>query len=248
MSQSHDILIRKLQEHSELSAGDIDGLLALPLRERLLVTDEDVLRQGDAPHVAAIVLDGMLARYETLPSGRRQYLSLHIRGDTPDAQALFLDVMEHGLCALDNAAVLLVPHEALLALIRKRPAIGFAVWRQTLIEAAILRESIVNNSARSVDTRLAHLFCEQYFRARLAGCAKPGSARLPLTQTQLGELLGASLPSINRALRNLRKSGSVDFRAGQIEIRNWRRLVKLGDFDPTYLHIRKFPRSAADLR
>lgn len=96
--------------------------------------------------------------------------------------------------------------------------------------------------------RLAHSFCEQYYRGRLTGYAVPGAAKLPLTPTQLGELLGASLPSINRALRNLRKSGCVDFRAGQIQIRNWRRLVKLGDFDPTYLHVRNLLRSAADLR
>lgn len=248
MAQPHDVLIRKLQEHSELSGGDVDSLQALPLRERLLALDEDVVRQGDAPKVSAIVLDGMLARYHTLSSGRRQYLSLHIRGDMPDAQALFLDRMDHGLCALNNAAVLLASHEALLALVRRRPNVGFAVWRETLIDAAIFRENITNNSARSVEARLAHLFAEQYYRARLTGYATPGAARLPLTQTQLGELLGASLPSINRALRNLRKAGSVDFRAGQIEIRNWRRLVKLGEFDPTYLHLRKLPRSAADLR
>lgn len=248
MSRPQDILIRKLQEHSDLSGCDVDSLRALPMRERLMASDEDVVRQGDAPKVSAIVLDGTLARYHTLPSGRRQYLSLHIRGDMPDAQALFLDKMDHGLCAMGNAAVLLVTHEVLVSLFKKRPAVGFAVWRETLIDAAIFRESITNNSARSVETRLAHFFCEQYYRGRLTGYAVPGSAKLPLTQTQLGELLGASLPSINRALRNLRKSGCVDFRAGQIEIRNWRRLVKLGDFDPTYLHIRKLPRSANDLR
>lgn len=248
MSRPQDILIRKLQEHSNLSGGDLDGLRALPMRERLMVSDEDVVRQGDAPKVSAIVLDGTLARYHTLPSGRRQYLSLHIRGDMPDAQALFLDKMDHGLCAMGNAAVLLVTHEVLVSLFKKRPTVGFAVWRETLIDAAIFRESITNNSARSVEARLAHLFCEQYYRGRLTGYAVPGSAKLPLTQTQLGELLGASLPSINRAVRNLRKSGSVDFRPGQIQISNWRRLVKLGDFDPTYLHIRKLPRSASDLR
>ncbi len=248
MSQPHDVLITKLQEHSELSGADIDGLRALPLRERLLAPDEDVVRQGDVPIVSAIVLDGMVARYHTLPSGRRQYLSLHIRGDMPDAQGLFLDRMDHGLCALESAAVLLVSHNALLSLIRKRPTVGFAVWRETLIDAAIFRENITNNSARGVEARLAHLFAEQYYRGRLTGYATPGTARLPLTQTQLGELLGTSLPSINRALRNLRKSGCVDFRASQIEIRNWRRLVKLGEFNPSYLHIRKLPRSASDLR
>jgi hypothetical protein len=34
---------------------------------------------------------GMVARYHLLHNGRRQYLSFHIAGDMPDAQALFID-------------------------------------------------------------------------------------------------------------------------------------------------------------
>jgi CRP-like cAMP-binding protein len=138
--------------------------------------------------------------------------------------------------------VALVPHAAIIALFEERPSIGMAIWRETLIDAAIFREAITNNSARPVDVRLAHFFCEQYYRARAGRHATPGTCSLPLTQTQLGEALGSSLPSISRTLQILRKTKSMDFRSGQLHVLDWTKLARLGDFNPMYLHLRKPPR------
>lgn len=239
MAAAHDVLLRKLQEHSELSASDVAAIRALPYSELAAHPNDDIVRQGDRPKVSAIVISGMVARYHTLQSGRRQYLSLHIAGDMPEAQSLFIEVMDHAVCALDEAEVALVPHSAVIAMFEQRPAVGMAIWRETLIDAAIFREAITNNSGRGLPARLAHLFCEQYYRARAAGQASPGSCPLPLTQTQLGEMLGASLPSISRALQTLRATKSVELRGGRLDILDWDKLVRLGEFDAGYLHLRK---------
>jgi CRP-like cAMP-binding protein len=238
MTAYHDVLIRKLKEHSRLTAADVAAIRRLPDSQRTMRPHEDIVRQGDRPSVSVVVLDGMVARYHTLRGGGRQYLSLHIPGDMPDAQALFLETLDHAVCALDNAIISLVPHVALIKLFEERPAISFAIWRETLIDAAIFREAITNNSARPLQQRLAHLFCEQYYRARAAGLIKSDSCSLPLTQTELGEMLGASLPSISRAMQRLRETGFVELRSGRLHVRKWNRLVELGDFNPGYLHLR----------
>jgi CRP-like cAMP-binding protein len=239
MSHPHDILVRKLQAHSDLSASDVRAVRAVPHVNRTLSPNIDIVRQGDKPRGSVIVLHGMVARYHTLRSGGRQYLSLHITGDLPDAQSLFIERMDHGVCAIDTSEVAVIPHSALLVLFLERPAVGIALWRETLIDAAIFRAAITNNSGRPLQARLAHVFCEQYYRARANGVAKPGSCRLPLSQTQLGEMVGASLPSITRALRALRQTGAMDWRGGQLHVHDWRRMVELGEFDPGYLHLRK---------
>jgi len=239
MAAFHDLLIRKLQDHSELGAADLAAIRRLPASERTLRPNEDIVRQGDKPNVSVVVVEGTVARYHTLPTGRRQYLSMHIAGDLPDAQALFIEIMDHSVGTIDQATVALVPHSALLALFEERTATGFAIWRETLIDAAIFREAITNNSARPLRTRLAHFCCEQYYRARAVGLAKPGSCRLPLTQTQLGEMLGASLASIARAMQGLRKTRSMDLQGGELFVNDWSRLTELGDFNPSYLHLRK---------
>jgi CRP-like cAMP-binding protein len=189
--------------------------------------------------VAVFVLRGMLGRYQTLPSGERQFLSFHIAGDMPDIQSLFLAVMDHSLCTLDEALIALLPHDQLINLVLKYPGVGFAFWRITLVDAAIFRQAITNNSTRKPVMRIAHFFCEQYYRAREAGLVKAGACSLPLSQEKLGQTLGMSLVSANRTLQDLRRHGLLDFRAGTLQIAKWRELTRMAGFDPAYLHVAK---------
>src|SRR5262245_16530682 len=114
MVAPYDVISRKLAAHSNLAPGDLDMLRSLPSQSRSLQPNEDVIRQGDKPHVAALVMAGMVARYHTLSSGRRQYLSFHMTGDMPDAQSLFIERMDHSVCALGPVQLALIPHENVL--------------------------------------------------------------------------------------------------------------------------------------
>lgn len=233
-----DILLRKLKAHTRLSAEDIGAIKSLSHASRPLAANEDVVRQGDKPKIAALVISGMVARYHTRPAGNRQYISFHIAGDMPDSQSLFLDQMDHSVCAIGaDAVVSAFPHNEILRLFEARPSAGYAFWRETLIDAAIFREAITNNSSRPVRARIAHFFCEQFYRARAAGLGTANSCRLPISQTQLGETLGISVVTANRALQALRRTGAMEFRDGTLTVRNWDKLQSLGEFDPRYLHL-----------
>lgn len=198
---------------------------------------EDIVRQGDQPDTAVIVLSGMLGRYQTLKTGDRQYISFHIAGDMPDVQSLFLRTMDHSVCAMNNAEIAAIPHKQLIPLIVARPAVGFAFWRVTLVDAAIFRQAVTNNGARSHLARLAHFFCEQFTRAGDAGLATGHVCDLPLNQGQIGQALGMASISVNRAIQALRKDELARLRAGRLEILNWRMLARVAEFDPTYLHL-----------
>jgi CRP-like cAMP-binding protein len=231
-----DIVLQKLKYHSPIDNADVAAIRRLRCEIRELTAGEEFIRQGDKPKAAAIVLEGIVARYHNLRSGARQYLTLHYPGDWPDAQALFLEHLDHSVCAMGHALVCSITHEQLLKTFGDRPTIGFAVWRETLIDAAIFREAITNNSSRHGAGRVAHFFCEQFYRAKIAGLADANSCPLPLTQTQLGEMLGMSLVSVNRHLQALRRTKAADHRAGKLTIRAWPKLAALGEFDPGYLH------------
>jgi CRP-like cAMP-binding protein len=238
MDAATDILIRKLKEHTRLSAEDVAAIGALGHAIRSLAPNEDVVHQGEKPKIAALVIAGMLARYHTRPGGTRQYLSFHISGDMPDSQSLFLDQMDHSVCAIGNSAsIATFPHQEILRLFELRPSAGFAFWRETLIDAAIFREAITNNSSRPVRARIAHFMCEQFYRARAAGLGTENTCRLPISQMQLGETLGISVVTANRALQALRRTGAMEFRDGTLTVRNWDKLISLGEFEPRYLHL-----------
>lgn len=231
-----DALIKKLKHHSQLDNADLAAIRALGCRFRELKPGEDFIRQGDKPEESAVVVEGMVARYHTLSDGGRQYLSLHIAGDWPDAQGLFLERMDHSVCAVGAASLCAIPHKDLIRTFRARPNVGFALWRETLIDAAIFREAITNNSSRTGVARLAHFFSEIYFRSEANDLVEDNSCALPLNQTQIGEALGMSIATVNRHLQALRKSRAADLRAGRLAVTNFPKLSAIGDFNPLYLH------------
>lgn len=233
------ILTTKLKEHSRLSSEDVTEIRGFSHTLRELSPNEDFIRQGDDPDVSAVVMSGWVARYHLLPNGPRQYLSFHMTGDWPDAQTLFLDRMDHSVCALGPALVACIPHKEIIRAFERRPTVGFAIWRETLIDAAIFREAITNNGARTKLARMAHLFCELFYRARASGLTRDDMLDVPVSLTQLGETLGMGLATVNRSLVELRGSRTMDFRSGRLAIRNWERLCEIGQFDPGYLHLKK---------
>jgi CRP-like cAMP-binding protein len=236
---AHTILARNLREHSKLVAEDVDQIKKLSYLVRQYEANDDLIRQGDVPKAAALVLSGIVGRYHLRPDGRRQYLSFHMTGDMPDAQGLFIDQMDHAVCALGRAIIAFIPHGDMIKAFKARPPLGFAIWRETLIDAAIFREAITNNSSRPVLVRMAHLFCELYYRARASGVARQDQVALPFSLPQLGEALGMAIATVNRTLQRLREGGSADFRDGELLVKNWEKLVQTGEFDPRYLHLKK---------
>ena len=239
MAAPHEVLTRKLREHSRLSAEDLAELSRLSYQRRYLAANEDLIRQGDGPDVIALVISGMVGRYHLLKDGRRQYLSFHMRGDLPDAQSLFLERMDHAVCAIGEAEMVLIPHKQCLKLFERRPMAGFAIWRETLIDASIFRQAITNNSGRSTRARMAHLFCEIFYRARNSGLASGDGCDLPLSQTQIGETLGMAIATVSRTLQALRRAGLIEFKGGRLTVKDWHRLAADGDFNPEYLHLKR---------
>jgi len=233
------ILIAKLKEHSRLSSEDVSEIRGFSHSFRELAPNEDFIRQGDDPEVSAVVMFGWVARYHLLPNGPRQYISFHMAGDWPDAQAIFLDRMDHAVCAIGPAVVACIPHKEITRAFERRPPVGFAIWRETLIDAAIFREAITNNSARSKPARMAHLFCELFYRARASALARESELDLPISLSQLGETLGMAIATVNRTLADLRRSGTMDLRDGELIVLKWRELQRLGDFSPAYLHLKR---------
>jgi CRP-like cAMP-binding protein len=239
LDRPHETLIRNLKEHSRLPEQDVAEISNFSITTRDVAPDENFIRQGDHPEHAALVVTGMVARYHLLPGGRRQYLSFHMSGDLPDAQGLFIERMDHALCAIGPATVAFIPHRQILKAFERRPTLGIAIWRETLLDAAIFREAITNNSARPMPTRMAHLFCELFYRARVSRLNKGNRCVIPLTLVQLGETLAMAIATVNRSLQELRASGSMDFREGELVVLKWRELQRLGDFNPDYLHMKK---------
>jgi CRP-like cAMP-binding protein len=233
-----EFLARKLSSHSTISPEDVQALGELRVKARVMGSLEDIASEGEKPHVAVVIYSGMAARYKSLAGGKRQFVSFHFPGDMPDLQSLFLETMDHGLCAMgDRTEVGIVPHDEVFRITAAHPGLMRALWRETLIDGSIFREWIANRSRGAV-ARMAHLFCELYFRAHAVGEVRDNRCHIPLTQTHLAEALGTSLVHVNRTIRELRANGYMEFKDGELTVSDWQGLSRIAEFDPAYLHSR----------
>jgi CRP-like cAMP-binding protein len=230
-------LVRKLDSIFALTEAERQALLALPMQVRELRTDQDLVREGDKPSQCCVLLEGFAFRYKLVGDGKRQILSFHIPGDVPDLLSLHLATMDHSLGTLAPSRVGFLTHDTVRHLIRTYPRIGDALWRDTLIDAAVFREWMVGIGRRNAYSRIAHLFCELTRRMQAIGLANGSSFRLPLTQTIVGDALGLSTVHVNRVVQQMRADGLITWEGKLLTVSDWDGLQLAGEFDPAYLHL-----------
>jgi CRP-like cAMP-binding protein len=232
-------LIHKLESVLVLSEDEKDVLRKLSGTIKTVGPRQDLVREGDRPHECCLILEGFAYRYKLTHEGKRQIFSFHIPGDIPDLQSLHIDVMDHSLSSLTTCKALFISHETVRNLIQGCPRISDAFWRDALIDAAVFREWILNLGRREAYGRMAHLLCEFYVRLKAVGLTNGDACDMPFTQAELADATGLSTVHVNRTLQDLRGEGLITLRAGSLSVLDWDRLREAGEFDPTYLHLRK---------
>jgi CRP-like cAMP-binding protein len=184
------------------------------------------------------MLSGYSVRTKLVGTGDRQIVSIHMKGEMVDLQNSLLEIADHSVQMLTASKVALIPRQEIIKLTLDRPAVGLAMWKETLVDASIFREWIANVGRRDARARIAHLLCEFSLRLKVAGISENGEYELPMTQEQLGDATGLTAVHVNRTIKGLEADGLID-RANprSIHIGDWRKLAEVGDFDSNYLHM-----------
>jgi CRP-like cAMP-binding protein len=140
---------------------------------------------------------------------------------------------------LTDAVVASITKDQIMAAVETHPRLTSALWWTTLVDEGIARAWLVNLGQRTAIARIASLFYELWYRARLIGLTDEGEFALPLTQEQLGEAVGLTSVHVNRVLRELRDLNLVKFRSRLVVISDVDQLMKIADFDPAYLQLQR---------
>jgi CRP-like cAMP-binding protein len=230
-------LIRRLQTISAIDEQDVATIRSLPIDIRTYGPGQAAVRDGERPTACCLLAEGFCIRSKTTWEGRRQILSIHIPGEIPDLQNLYLHMMDHDLVTLTECTLGFIPHGALKDIVRRRPNVAEVLWRDTLIDAAMFREWIVNVGQRPAASRLAHIVVELRARLNVIGRGEGGRVEMPLTQEQIGEAMGITPIHANRIIRQLREDGVLEFHRGDVTILDERKLEELAHFDDRYLHL-----------
>ncbi|KAA0125569.1 Crp/Fnr family transcriptional regulator [Methylobacterium sp. P1-11] len=214
------------------------ALVALPMQVAQIEANQDIVREGDRPSRSFTLLSGIACTYKSTRAGKRQVMSYHVPGDMPDFQSLYLDVLDISIATVSSCRLGFVQHETVRALLRAHPRLNEVFWRATLIDAAMVREWMLNTGRREAYARMAHLFCELVTRLGAVGLAPDRVCDLPMTQPELADALGITSVHVNRTIRDLKSAGLISLRGRRLTVHDWAGLQAAAEFDATYLHLR----------
>ena len=238
-----ELLIRKLEQFGKLSSKERQTLENLPIDIRQVGADQDLGEDGQRSSHCLLLLNGMVCRYRTMQDGQRQIMSFHFPGDILDLSALLLGSLGHGIGTVTPVEVAPIAHATVLGWIEQHPGLRRLLWQDTLVDAAVFREWVVNVGRRPALARTAHLLCELATRLQAAGL-EDQAFNLPVTVVELADATGLSVVHVNRVLQELRAKKLIELRGKVLAVLDWDGLRQAAGFDPDYLHQRAMPRAA----
>ncbi|OAF10025.1 cyclic nucleotide-binding protein [Bradyrhizobium centrolobii] len=198
---------------------------------------EDLISEGDPVDSVRIVLSGWLSRYKTLEDGRRQIVNFVFPGETCDAHAFLLSVMDHSIATMTPVVYSEIKRARFESLVASDGSLAEAFWCETLLSNAIQREWAINLGRRVALERVAHLFCEIFERLRPVGMIDGNSCLMPVTQMDLADATGLSVVHLNRTLQELRATGLIVLRERTLTVSDLDALKDAALYSPSYLQL-----------
>ncbi len=231
-------MVRKLEYRGKLSAADRAALLRLPHVVSTFEPNLSVVGERARATHSCLMLSGFSVRHKIVAGGFRQIVAIHMKGEMVDLQNSLLGIADHSVQMLTPGHIAMIPRDEIVRIAFERPAIGKAMWTDTLVDASIFREWIANVGRRNARTRIAHVLCEFGMRLKVAGMGEQTDYQLPMTQEQLGDATGLTSVHVNRTLKLLESEGLIErLSPRSITIGDWKKLSDVGDFDSNYLHL-----------
>lgn len=203
-----------------------DLLSGLPEPERRRVAElmvrrhfargESLYREGDLGDCVHFIVEGYIVVQRTTPTGVRAAFSVMGPGEAVGELALLSPHTKRTstVLALEPVVTLALDSHAFTVLAAQRPEVN-----RLLVD--LLAARVVRLSDHLVDALYATV--EERVRRRLVDLCGiygvvHGEAVLPLTQSDLAELSGASRPATNRVLKALAGQGLVVLARGRIHL------------------------------
>ncbi len=231
-------MVRKLAYWQKLDAADREAILALPHTVKRVEQHHYIIRERDKATHSCVLLSGFAVRHKIVGGGFRQICAIHMKGELVDLQNSVLGTADHSVQMLTVGQIAMIPRDEMVRLAFERPAVGRAMWYDTLVDGSIFREWIANVGRRDARTRVAHLLCEFALRLKVAELGDEVGYQLPMTQEQLGDATGLTSVHINRTIKQLEAEGLIErVSPRSITIGDWKKLAEAGDFDSHYLHL-----------
>ena len=197
-------------------------------REHLAVpAGSEIIRAGQDSAETYTLYAGWAFRFKLLSDGRRQILNFLLPGDLVGLQAAMFDAAQHGIEALTDVELCLLPRRKVWDLFGRMPELAFDVTWLGAREESHVDENLLSAGQRNAAERIAALIVILYKRADALALVKDRTFTFPLSQQHIADALGLSLVHTNKTLARLRRMGVYAQTNGLLTLTNPRALESM---------------------
>ena len=185
---------------------------------------------GTPRNEVIFVRSGILAKYKTDSTGRRQIVALRFAGEgilPREGRA------EYGIQAITRSEVMIGRAEDFDPILLANPELQRFFWRLVQRNEAIGYEWLVNCGRRDSTARVAHLLCETAARMHVDSSHMTN----PFTQQQIADITGQTSVNVNRVLADMERQGLIKRSGRDIEFSDWAEMRRVASFQPSYLEV-----------
>jgi CRP-like cAMP-binding protein len=174
------------------------------------------------------VRSGILAKYKTDGSGRRQIVALRFPGEgiLPREGAA-----GYGIQAIVKSEVMVGKAKDFEPIVDAYPELQRFFWRLIQRNEAIGYEWLVNCGRRDSTARVAHLLCETAARMHVDAAKMLN----PFTQQQIADITGQTSVNVNRVFADMERQGLIKRAGREIMFTDWAEMRRVASFQPAYL-------------
>lgn len=174
------------------------------------------------------VRSGILAKYKTDGSGRRQIVALRFTGEgiLPREGAA-----GYGIQAIVKSEVMVGKAKDFDPMVAEHPELQRFFWRLIQRNEAIGYEWLVNCGRRDSTARVAHLLCETAARMHVDATRMQN----PFTQQQIADITGQTSVNVNRVFADMERQGLIKRTGREILFNDWAEMRRVASFQPAYL-------------
>lgn len=224
--------LSRLESFAPLGEHEIVDLEQLADEPRFVPKGHVIRSENDAPDILFLVVEGWVAQAISLPDGSRQLVGLSLAGDMLGLPTLAVcEPIDH-VVALTEVVVCPIAAVRLTDLLARRPRLAALLFLISQEERMLALERLALIGRAPALSRLAALFVRMEERLGLFDEDFGHGLPMPLTQEQMGDMIGVSAVHVNSLIKTLRHSGIAEIERRMLVVRDRTALLDLAGIQP----------------
>lgn len=217
---------KSLQSLEKLSAGNGHGMAELKAmiagrKIRQIKKKQILYYEGDQPQGIYLVIEGAIRTFKLAEDGRELMMGLYKSDDYLGVHALLLDEpFTETAEAVDDAAVCLLPKDAIINLVNRYPDITLQFIKILANNIREKEDQLLELAYNSVRKRLAQVL------VRLSRqFADP--SQFKISRDELASMAGMATETVSRTLSDFKDEKLIEKKGSHIQILNLEKLAKM---------------------